>query len=1533
MGFAGQVFAARVAIGLAMPSPRALTQAGSVLAKFTGGVYKKLNQEQTKAASDRLRLAKQDLKRANKAIQGLQKEQDNSIRKQAKNSVRQTQAMFDQSAFKTKKSITDFKNYVSKVQPAAAPRLFSGMNKDMSAAKQYQRMVENFISLGKEERKVILNNMKARSQAMKTQAKDFKELVNAMGAGGASHTSGGGGPSGGGGRFGGGPGGRGGGQPGHPGSYAGYDKDGNRLYGEDFIIGEDKEIGRGLFKKRAQKGWIENKDTLFASDWMEEDYGYTNRMPQPKPEAKDWDWYKLVDKRNGALKVEDVHHKNIDKLMQKTVAPPTTPGTPTNHLSLDKEHYKIDEEHIDNLKILDKKFLEEKKQNDKTIIDLVSKDGETWAKDMNKVYEAPKDMLVERANKLIDPLKSVNTSKTDFMWYDTKNDMTIGCGPGGPPGAKNASYDGSDFGYTPISGPDSLSMNGAPLVGRGNWWPKGYTGPHQGKHFGGGGGGPMGGMSPDDAVSFLDDIVDQTKHLHEIDRTRNDMLKKDNRELADLEEWRKEAQKELTEATKELADAEHQLHQETEKVMQETQQVIYLFKQEFIGNIRETISALAAFFWQLNGLTQELQEFERELLNANSVFNLTRDELFDTGEAVTQFGQQFGMSMQNGATGLYQLASAGVSANEALTILPETLKLSMAVQGDHNTISKLTAQTLFGFGLPMSQAAEVTDKFAHAIQKSLIEYQDLTSAIKFALPFFTATGQSLDQLLGALQVLTNRALEAGIAGRGLRQALSEFAEHADDNAAAFRKIGLEILNVDGTMKQLTEIASEYANIIGEDAVASTELLTSLIQDLNVRGATAFIHLVQNAEEFTQAVEDTANAGGELDQMVQIQNESISAQIQILKNNALAIFFMRDAAYEGTEYMNGFHEAILNFLETLKGLLVTELANGTYELTEFSKTLRGIAIKAVELFTKASKELVKIIKDFTEAGFFNISMLKAFFAPLMAVLKVIKMIGPDVLKLYISFRIYSKILGLEAIPYTKIFTTSIDLLKMGMSSLAGIMKHVISSIKYYTIAVASGEGAEVATSLWAGSIGKLKGILGALVKVLFSWQTLAVAAVATLGIAASTTTDWSNIVSGLSLGFKELISTLWVGLEPLIISIQNAREAFGGWLGDVTGMESQMILIRTMQEIGAFLGTFVQLAAKVLGFFVDIGVTIGGWFVDSLGPDSHWAHFVQFWEDWVDPEVDIDWGTAWTHTTDFLVDIGMAFVNLGKWFVDRILDAWNWVVGAITGSDFSEVDLPHSYNPGPGHEEVLDVILQGTTANTGGARGGTIGPPAPTHDYGQGPTYDTWYPSQYSSFEEYDRARRAEGQYYSVNQNSYPGMSPEMVEELRQMLIQQEINRALEDMGLPPQGTSSSSSDDSSWYDTHIGTPSHNFQQDLIESGWAYWNPFGGDSQAYQQSQQNVEYHAIGGKVPRYSGGGPVMVGEMGPEIFIPSTSGRIVANKDLNSRRTRNMLSDWRNRGDGGGGGASVMTVGTLISANSVSKNSKISIDSYAGVV
>ena len=494
-----------------------------------------------------------------------------------------------------------------------------------------------------------------------------------------------------------------------------------------------------------------------------------------------------------------------------------------------------------------------------------------------------------------------------------------------------------------------------------------------------------------------------------------------------------DATADLEEAQKEAAEATDELGQESADFGAVVTDVVNDSIKNFQAILVESIATMSAFYYKINQNTEALMEFERELINANSVWGETNEVMFAAGEQVTQFGQRYGMSMQNGATGLYQLASAGLTAAESTEVLDNTLKLSMAVQGDHNTIAKLTTQTLKGFDMEMSESAVVTDKFAHAIQKSLIEYEDLSSAVKFALPFFTSTGQSIDQLLGSLQVLTNRALEAGIAGRGLRQALAEFAEGAEDNDRAFKKMGINILNSEGEMKQLTEIASDFAKVVGEETVTNTELLTTLIDDLNVRGATAFVHLVQASDEFSAAVENSANAGGELDAMVEKQNESLTAQVQILKNNVQGIFQFQDAAFIGTGYLNEFHMTVSQMIEKLQGLIVVE-ENGTMVLTDFGLAIQEIAVAGMKALEEVMMQVIPVIQDFSKEGFLNVDMIRLYTLPLRLVVDLLDRLGPQLTKMLMTFYVMNKIL-----PITTALEITSNLVKMWMLSL--IMKEI------------------------------------------------------------------------------------------------------------------------------------------------------------------------------------------------------------------------------------------------------------------------------------------------------------------------------------------------------------------------------------------------------------------------------------------------------------------------------------------------------------
>ena len=431
------------------------------------------------------------------------------------------------------------------------------------------------------------------------------------------------------------------------------------------------------------------------------------------------------------------------------------------------------------------------------------------------------------------------------------------------------------------------------------------------------------------------------------------------------------------------------------------------------GILLQTTMTLSVMYWRTQRLTQAFMDFDKELINAQSIWQTTDEQLYSISNEVVKFGTKFGINYGKASEVLYQFASAGLNAAQSQIVLNDTLKLAMATQGDANTLGKLLVQVIAGFGLEMEAATELTDKFAHAINKSLIEWQDLASSVKFAMPFFVAAGQSVDQLLGALQILTNRALEAGIAGRGLRQALAEFTQHAEDNQASFRKLGVEILDTDGSMRDLTDIATQFNRTIGEGAT-DMDVMITLMEDLNIRGATAFVHLAQSADEFTAAVADLENSAGAAAEMAEIQQKSLVNQIQILKNAITAPFLLADPMYVQEGYMNAFHKALVTVIEDIQVLFYEELPNGQVMLTETGFVIKDFVIRFVERLGDLIVRVGEIFTSFTEQGYANIDMLKLYFFPLVMLIGVIESFPPSIGKAIFAYYLLNKAIALNQI---------------------------------------------------------------------------------------------------------------------------------------------------------------------------------------------------------------------------------------------------------------------------------------------------------------------------------------------------------------------------------------------------------------------------------------------------------------------------------------------------------------------------------------
>jgi len=432
-------------------------------------------------------------------------------------------------------------------------------------------------------------------------------------------------------------------------------------------------------------------------------------------------------------------------------------------------------------------------------------------------------------------------------------------------------------------------------------------------------------------------------------------------------------------------------------------------QQQLIGGFQNALMmsgvALMGFSFKLQQLTADFIAFEKELMNAQSIYQQSFDILYDLSDQIVEFGTNYGVALQDASEGLYTLASAGLSADDSLQVLTNTLKLAMAVQGDHDTIAKLTTQTLFGFGKEMSESARLTDMFAHSINKSLIEYQDLASSVKFAMPFFVATNQEVEQLLGALQILSNRALEAGIAGRGLRQTLAEFAQHAEDNTAAFKKLGIDLLDTEGRFKDLTIIAREFHDAF-PDINDNVELMTTLLEDLNVRGATAFVHLVREAKGFQAAVDDLQNSTGAATEMANVQQKSLANQIQVIKNSLMAPFLLSDKLGRETETLNTFGHQLEQITTKFEGLFIDKMEDGRIKLSKFGAEIRDATLVMLTELSEIAVHLLNIIRDLNgETNSFS-QIIHLLIMPIRGLAKVIDLLGDGLLQGYMLFRLYS-----------------------------------------------------------------------------------------------------------------------------------------------------------------------------------------------------------------------------------------------------------------------------------------------------------------------------------------------------------------------------------------------------------------------------------------------------------------------------------------------------------------------------------------------
>lgn len=141
-------------------------------------------------------------------------------------------------------------------------------------------------------------------------------------------------------------------------------------------------------------------------------------------------------------------------------------------------------------------------------------------------------------------------------------------------------------------------------------------------------------------------------------------------------------------------------------------------------------------------------------------------------DKVQELSRSSGVGTTDLTAGLYDLVSAGVSADDAIGVLAASTNLAIGGLGTTAGAADVVTSALNAYGMTADKAGAVTDIFALAIQKGKVKADEIGASISNIAPVAAAAGISLEEVGAGYAVLTAKGVPAAQAATQMRAAIS-----------------------------------------------------------------------------------------------------------------------------------------------------------------------------------------------------------------------------------------------------------------------------------------------------------------------------------------------------------------------------------------------------------------------------------------------------------------------------------------------------------------------------------------------------------------------------------------------------------------------------------------------------------------------------------------------------------------------------------------------------------------------------------------
>lgn len=334
-------------------------------------------------------------------------------------------------------------------------------------------------------------------------------------------------------------------------------------------------------------------------------------------------------------------------------------------------------------------------------------------------------------------------------------------------------------------------------------------------------------------------------------------------------------------------------------------------------------------------------DYQQQITQAGAIAGADQQEMAALDKTAQHLGATTEWTSAQVASGMTNLAMAGLKTNQIVAAMPGQLSLATAAQTDLASTTDIAVTAMTGFGLKASDMGRIGDVLAAGFTNSATNLTQLGDAMKYVAPVAGKVGLSIEQTTAALGVLANAGRKGSQGGTDLQRVISRLLSNNKQVNDTLNKLGVKVHDAKGELKDLPTLFREINDSMTKHGLSDADRATGMSILFGEEGLAGGLTLMKAAADksWDAMVAKENSAAGTAQSIADKMKNTVRGDI-------LALSSAWDGAMQGIfnssdTNLRGVIQSITNVIASV-GKWITENPLLTKMIVQFTAALGGLA---------------------------------------------------------------------------------------------------------------------------------------------------------------------------------------------------------------------------------------------------------------------------------------------------------------------------------------------------------------------------------------------------------------------------------------------------------------------------------------------------------------------------------------------------------------------------------------------------------------